>query len=103
LLFVASTLAVRVVIVRVRGGGDPRAARFTRRAALSVAAAGGLLVVLTTAVGLTPASVIAAAAPGLITAAVVAMYPPAPGHLRTLGWTLVAVSAMTTAIVVTMT
>jgi hypothetical protein len=45
----------------------------------------------------------ASAAPGLLTAAVIAVYPPAPSGLRTLGWTLVAISVLTTAIVVATT
>jgi hypothetical protein len=101
LLFVANTLAVRVVILRVRRGGEPFAASVTRRAALSLAVCGPVVLGLLVAAGLTPTSVIAAAAPGLLTAAVIALHPPAPTHLRTLGWTLVAVSILTTAIVVT--
>jgi hypothetical protein len=103
LLFVSSTLAVRVVILRVRGGGDPRAASATRRAAVSVALAGCAILALTTARGLTPVSVIAAALPGLVMAALIALYPPAPMRLRALGWTLVAVSVLTTVIVISMT
>jgi hypothetical protein len=45
----------------------------------------------------------ASAAPGLLTAAVIAVYPPAPSRLRTLGWTLVAISVLTTALVVATT
>lgn len=100
LLFVASTLAVRVVILRVRGGGNPGAAALSRRAALWVAIGGIAGLGFLTAGGLTPAAVIAASAPGLLTAAVVALRPPGPARLRTLGWTLVAVSVLTTAIVV---
>jgi hypothetical protein len=103
LLFVASTLAVRVVIVRVRGGGDPRAATATRRAVLAFAlASAAILVVLTTSHILT-ASLLASSAPGLLAATCVALRPPAPTHLRALGWTLVAVSFVTAAIVVGMT
>ena len=50
--------------------------------------------------GLLPVSVIAGAVPGLLTAAVVAVRPPPPSRLRTLGWTLVAISVLTTVIVV---
>ena len=100
LLFVASTLAVRVVILQVRGGGDRQAASATRRAALSVAAGGGAVLTLFTAAGLLPTSVLVAAAPGLLIATAIAAHPPAPTHLRALGWTLVAVSVVTAAIVV---
>jgi hypothetical protein len=103
LLFVSSTLAVRVVILRVRRGGDPRATAVTRRAAVSLAAGGSAALGLVSAAGLLPASVMASAAPGLLTAAVIAVYPPAPSRLRTLGWTLVAISVLTTAIVVATT
>jgi hypothetical protein len=100
LLFVTSTLAVRVVILRVRGGGDPRAMAMTRRAALMLAAGAMIALAILTAVRLLPASVMAGAAPGLLIAAVVAVRPPAPTRLRTLGWTLVAISVLTTAIVI---
>lgn len=101
LLFVSSMLAVRVVILRVRRGGDPRATSITRRAAVSLMVGGSAALGLMSAAGLVPASVMAAAAPGLVTAAAIAVYPPAPTRLRTLGWTLVAISALTAAIVVT--
>lgn len=100
LLFVASTLAVRVVILRVRRGGDPRATTATRRAALSLAGGSAAALAVVTASGFLTPSVFVAAAPGLLTATVIAAYPPAPAHLRTLGWTLVAVSVVTAAIVV---
>jgi hypothetical protein len=101
LLFVSSTLAVRVVILRVRRGGDVKAAAATRRAALSVAVIGSGGLALMSVMSVLPVSVIAAAAPGLLTAAVIALRPPAPAHLRPVGWTLVAISVLTTAIVVT--
>jgi hypothetical protein len=101
LLFVSSTLAVRIVILRVRRGGEPRAASLTRRAALALAVGAGLILAFLSATGRIPAAVIVAAAPGLITAAAIAVYPPAPARLRTIGWTLVAISVLTTAIVVT--
>jgi hypothetical protein len=100
LLFVASTLAVRVVILRVRGGGDPHATTATRRAALFVAGGGAAALAVLAAAGVLAASVLVAAAPGLLIAASIAMHPPAPTHLRALGWTLVAMSFVTAAIVV---
>jgi hypothetical protein len=103
LLFVSSTLAVRVVILRVRGGGDPTAVTITRRAALALAGTGAGLLGLLAAAEFVAASAIAAAAPGLLTAAAIAVYPPSPSRLRTVGWTLVAISLLTTAIVVTTT
>jgi hypothetical protein len=100
LLFVASTLAVRVVILQVRAGGDRQAAMATRRAALSLAAGGGVFLALLAAAGLLATAVLVAAAPGLLIAAAIAAHPPAPTRLRALGWTLVAVSVVTSAIVV---
>jgi hypothetical protein len=99
-LFAASTLAVRVVILGTRGGGDPEATATTRRAALGVAVGGALLLALSHVAGLTPASVLPAAAPGLLTATLVALQPPHATRLRTLGWTLIAVSLLTSVIIV---
>ena len=100
LLFVASTLAVRVVILQVRRGGDRRAAAATRRAAFGVAGC-GVIALAWAAVGhVLPGSVLAAAAPGLMVAAAVAAKPPSPARLRRLGWTLVAVSVATAVIVI---
>jgi hypothetical protein len=102
LLFVASTLAVRVVILRVRRGGDPKATAATRRAALSFTVGSAAILALLTASDLLAASFLIAAAPGLLIATAIAYRPPAPSHLRTLGWTLVAVSVMTAIVVVAM-
>lgn len=101
--FAISTLAVRTVILRVRGGGDPRAMAATRAATLLLAFAAGVGLGLAAAFGLVPLSVLVAAAPGLLASAVIAVRPPPAAHLRTLGWTLVAISVLTTAIVVTTT
>ena len=101
LLFVSTTLAVRVVILRVRAGGDLKAMTATRRAALALAVGSMVLLVSASSVDVIPRWTIAAAAPGLLTAVVVALRPPEPSQLRMLGWTLVAVSVLTTAIVVT--
>lgn len=101
LLFVSSTLAVRVVILRVRRGGDLAATAATRRAALILAVVSSIVLVLASRRGWLPPSILAATAPGLLTAAAVAVRPPAPSRLRTLGWTLVVISVLTTAIIVT--
>ena len=100
LLFITGTLAVRCVILRVRGGGDARAATSTRRSALAVTAVGAGCLAWLVAVGITPASTLVAAAPGLLTALAIAARPPQPTHLRAVGWTLVAVSVLTAVIVV---
>ena len=100
LFFTASTLVVRVVILKARRGGDPRAARATRRAALSLCGGATAALAVATATGQLPASVLVAAAPGLVTAAIVAWRPPAPVHLRRLGWALIAASVATAALVI---
>jgi hypothetical protein len=103
LLFVTCTLAVRVVILRTRGGGNPRVARVTQRAVLFLAGAGMTMLALLSGTEILPAAVPLAAAPGLLTAAVIAARPPAATHLRTLGWNLIAVSVATAAIIVAIT
>jgi YwiC-like protein len=100
LLFVASTLAVRVVILGVRGGGDIQATTATRRATLSLVAGAAAVLALVVAIGLLPASVLITSIPGLLTAALIAVRPPKPNRLRTVGWTLIGVSVVTTAIIV---
>src|SRR6185295_18197233 len=44
--------------------------------------------------------ILVATAPGLMTAMIIAVWSPSPARLRALGWTLVAVSTMTTILVV---
>jgi hypothetical protein len=95
LLFVSGTLAVRVVILRVRGGGDVRAMAATRHAVMWLVAGAAIVLTWATAVTLLPLSVLLAAAPGLMVAVAVAGRPPSPARLRALGWTLVTVSAVT--------
>jgi hypothetical protein len=100
LLFVASTLAVRVVILQVRRGGDRQAETTTRRAAFLVAGCGAAVLSWAALSNVLPGSALAAATPGLATAVAVAANPPSPARLRVLGWTLVAVSIATAAIVI---
>ena len=100
LLFTVSTLAVRITILKVRSGGHTRAADATRRITFLLAA--GAVVALSVAIArdqLSPC-VLAATAPGLLTAVIVAAHPPSPARLRTLGWALVGVSVFTAAIIV---
>jgi hypothetical protein len=103
LLFVSTTLAVRVVILRVRGGGDVKAMSATRRATLCLSLGSTAVLALLSSAGVVPTSTLAAAAPGLLTALFVSLRPPAPFHLRRLGWALVAISVLTTVIVVSTT
>ena len=100
LLFTTTTLAVRVVVLRVRGGGDPGAAAATQRAALILSAISTLVIAGLTLTGWLASSVLLAAAPGLLTGTIVAARPPAATRLRTVGWSLVAVSTLTTLIVI---
>jgi hypothetical protein len=99
-LFAASTLAVRAVIARVRGGGDPTVATAARHAALGVTVISvAALAVITWSGWVVPTTLIAGT-PGLVVAAIFAMRPPPPAKLRTVGWTLVATSIATAAIVI---
>lgn len=100
LLFVVSTLAVRVVILRVRGGGDLRATTLTRRTVLVLAFLAASMLAASATLALLPVSVLGASAPGLLVAVVIAVRPPPPARLRTLGWSLVAVSIVTALIVI---
>jgi hypothetical protein len=100
LLFTTTTLAVRVVILRVRGGGDSHAAAGTRRATFAISALAIGLVAAATATRYLEPAVLAASVPGLVTAVLVAARPPSPARLRTLGWSLVAVSTLTALIVI---
>ena len=100
LLFTTTTLAVRVVVLRVRGGGDPGAAAATQRAALILSGVSALMIGVLAMTGWLASSVLIAAAPGLLTGAIVAVRPPAATRLRSLGWSLVAVSTLTTLIVI---
>jgi hypothetical protein len=88
-----STLAVRVVILKVRGGGDPRQVRVTRWTVLSLTAlvVTGLLVAVWDA--RLPWAVVLATAPGLVVSTVLTVQPPSPAQLRTVGWTLVSTSS----------
>lgn len=91
-IFVTGTLAVRVIILKVRAGGDPSATRATRILVLAVAAAAAGGLSAAGAQGALPWAALAGAAPGLVAAAVVALRTPAPARLRRVGWTLVSAS-----------
>ncbi|HEX5107388.1 MAG TPA: YwiC-like family protein [Vicinamibacterales bacterium] len=91
-VFVADTLAVRSIVLAVRGGGDPRAARSARIAALVVAAAAAVALAGAGLRALLPWGAFGAAAPGLAVAVWLAFSPPRPSQLRKVGWALVAAS-----------
>ena len=99
LLFTTTTLAVRVVILRVKGGGDLRAVARTRLATLTVSAVSMVVLGALTVGNWLSSAVFIASGPGLLTATIVAMRPPSPSRLRSLGWSLVAVSTLTAVIV----
>jgi len=99
-IFVSGTLAVRVIVLEVRGGGDPRKAWATRVTLLVSAAAAGLGLVGAAWQGLLPWTAPLATAPGLASAGWLAAFPPAPTRLRAVGWTLVAAAAAAALILV---
>jgi len=100
LLFVVSTLAVRVIILRTRGGGNLRAAHVTQQAAFIVAATGAVIAVLAAFSGTLRVAELAASAPGVAFAAGLAMYPPAATRLKRVGWTLIAMAALTSVLLI---
>ncbi|HEY7190670.1 MAG TPA: YwiC-like family protein [Vicinamibacterales bacterium] len=99
-IFVTATLAVRVVILRVRAGGHPRAERRTRVTVCTVSSALLVSFAWASARGAMPWATIAAAAPGLVGALWLSVRPPSPASLRRVGWTLVATSAAAAVILV---
>jgi hypothetical protein len=92
--FVLATLGVRVVILRVRAGGNIAAAMATRNAALALAAivlaAGAAVLAARVAPVLAVATLVPAAVPGVV----VAWQAPPPARLRQIGWTLVGTSTL---------
>jgi hypothetical protein len=91
-LFAGSTLGVRIVILKVRGGGDPQQVRAARRLLLILT--GGVFVGVVTAAtnAVLPWTTLLAIGPGLLVALALAFRPPDPTRLRTVGWTLVGTS-----------
>jgi hypothetical protein len=102
-LFVASTLAVRTVILRVRGGGAIRATCITRRGAVTVTVSGAACLAGLAIGGVLPPAPLVAAIPGLALTVGVVTRPPRPTHLRRIGWTLVATFVFAAAVLVVTT
>lgn len=100
LVYTTQTLAVRGVILAVRGGGNPAASRASRRAALVIAVAGGAVIGTASGRGLLPSPAAIAMLPGLVATAWIVAAPPPPTRLRRVGWTLVATSVVTTLILI---
>jgi hypothetical protein len=99
-VFVSGTLAVRTIVLAVRGGGNQSAAHATRTTTLLL----GTLVVAGLAYSATrtlvPWAALIATVPGLAAATWITLFPPSPSRLRTVGWTLVATSIATALILV---
>jgi hypothetical protein len=90
-VFVSGVHAVRVAILKVRAGGNPRAVRNTRTAlaALAAAALAGLAVSAARAtLSWTP---LAAVVPGIVVALIFAFRAATP-PLKTVGWSLLSAS-----------
>ena len=92
-IFVADTLAVRAIVLKTRGGGDPRAARATRVAVLALTSVAAVGFVVTAWRGLLPWTTLVAATPGLVGAVWLTSRPPSATQLRAVGWALVMTSA----------
>ena len=99
--FVLATLAVRVLILKVRAGGNPAAAAAMRRAVLLVAS--GVLVGVAVACleQWLPWTALAGVIPALVVSVALAIQPPPAARLRTVGWTLVATTAVTSVVLIT--
>jgi hypothetical protein len=100
LLFGTATLAVRVIVLEVRGGGNPRAVAATRHAAVAVTVVAGIALLAGAARGLAPWTMALASAPGLLAATWLALAPPPARRLRAVGWTILATSMVTAALLV---
>jgi hypothetical protein len=99
LVFVLGTLVVRATILDGRRGGNARAARLIRTVVLTLSSTAGLGLALTSR-GLLGWTTLLAAAPGLVAASWMAVFPPPPTRLRTVGWTLVATFTATALILI---
>lgn len=71
-----------------------------RGAVLTIVAGTAAALIWATASNLLPPIALVASLPGAATATLIAMFPPPPTRLRTLGWTLFAASVLTTGIVI---
>jgi hypothetical protein len=89
--FVTGTLGVRAIVATRRG--RDLASSSTRRNLLALATGAGAALAVAASRMVLPWATLLAAAPGLAVATSLALFPPSPKRLRTVGWTLVAVSA----------
>jgi len=97
--FIVMTLAVRVVIMTTRAGGDAAAAAMARRALTIIAALSFLAAAGASVAGVWPRLAVLALCPGVLVAASMALRPPRATQLRSVGWALVG-SAIATMVVV---
>lgn len=93
--FGLTTLAVRVVVLRVRGGGDERATRRTRVLVYGIAAVTLMAVMAGVFARRVPGWVLLPFVPGIAAAVITAAWPPPATRLKRLGWTLAATSVVT--------
>ncbi len=92
--FVLATLAVRVVIAKVRGGGNPRQVAAMRRWVYGLAVAIVAACAAAASRGAIPWLPLIAIAPGVVAATWIATSPPPPARLKAVGWALVTTSAV---------
>ena len=98
--FVLATLAVRALILKVRAGGNPAAVNSMRRLVFFMAS-GLLIAVFWAGVRQTlPWTALAGVAPAIAVSLCLVILPPPPSKLRVVGWTLVATSAVTAAVLI---
>ncbi len=99
--FVLGSLAVRVVVLRVRGGGDQKASPAARRSVFAVAFAATMATAgFVVAGGVLPLPATLALVTGIGLPVQLAYFPPATSQLRRVGWTLVASSTVVTALLI---
>jgi hypothetical protein len=101
LLFATATLAVRAIVLRVRAGGNAAAAAATSHAVLLLSGVSFIGLLLADAQDVLPRVTVIASSPALLTATLLALYPPSPAYLRAVGWALVLLSTITCGILVT--
>jgi len=99
-IFASATLGVRVVILTVRAGGNPGAARLTRLAAILVSIGAACVMLWCAFSGIVSPAAPVAAMPGLLAGLVLAARPPSPTKLRRVGWTLVGASVSAAAVLI---
>ena len=100
MVFVSATFAVRIVILRVRGGGNPAAVRKTRGALAALEVVACIAVAIAIGEELLPTVLLVAVAPPLLMSMVIAAFPPPPTRLRHVGWSMVAATLVTAIVLI---